>query len=226
MPAEKAPDCAPNQPAAPEQVGPGLVCVKAFRRDSWAERLKDFMRPRGRARSAWVAHRLYKVTAVPAPRPIALLEAGTLGGRPDYLITEAVENEGDLFAFVTGNEPGREERTALGRAVAGLLTHMADAEVYHPDTKPTNFLVSRADGGFSLHLVDLDRSRYRVRYGLRLWARCLMKLNAGLPDSITLLDRMRCLRACGRGRWGARERLGLARRVLELSRRRRAKGPR
>ena len=232
VPADTVPDCARNQPASAEQLGPGRLCVKAFRRDARLERLKDLMRPRSRARAAWVAHHLFAVTSIPAPRPIALLEApGKLRGAPDYLITEAVENAGDLFHFIRDHKLSRQERADLGRATAALLVSMADQGVYHPDTKPTNFLVSRHDGRLRLHLVDLDRVRRGGQWGRWRWARCLMRLNTGLPDKVTVLDRMRCLRRCDRsvqsggGRWSAAERLELARRVRALSAERRAKGP-
>jgi hypothetical protein len=100
---------------------------------------------------------------------------------------------------------------------------MAEEEVYHPDTKPTNFLV-RLDGeGCRLWLVDLDRAKLNTRFGRKRWIKCLARLNAGLPARITLLDRMRCLRKCDRGRWGAEERLRIARDVYEMSLKRRPK---
>lgn len=212
------PPCEGGQPARPEERRRGRVCVKAFRRDRWADRLKDVFRPRSRARAAWVAHRLFRAADLPAPAPLALLEArGRLAGRPDYLIVEAVENDGDLHEYVTTHELSPGERTALGRAVAKVLDRLGREEIYHPDTKPTNFLVREREGGYGLWLVDLDRARHGRPLSKRQWAKCLARLDAGLPGRVTLLDRMRCLRRLSKGRWSARERLRMARRVRRMS---------
>ncbi|KPK64956.1 MAG: hypothetical protein AMK73_04380, partial [Planctomycetes bacterium SM23_32] len=80
-----------------------------------------------------------------------------------------------------------------------------------------NVLVRRTDDGFRLYLVDLERTRFDRPLTRDRWVKCLARLNAGLPASVSLLDRMRCLRACGRGRWSARERLSVARDVYALS---------
>lgn len=224
VPCDAVPPCGPNQPVPPQQVTPGRVCVKAFRRDAWIERLKDVLRPRGRARAAWMAHRMFKVAGVPAPRPLALLEARSkLSGRPDYLVVEALENDGDLFAYTATRELSQAQRTALGRAVAALLNRLAEEEIYHPDTKPTNILVREKDGGYRLWLVDLDRACHGRPLGRERWVKMLARVNAGLPSQITLLDRMRVLRRCAQGRWSAQERQEVARRALELSIQRRPK---
>ncbi len=213
-----------NRPAPPGRVGSGRVCVKSFRRPSLPERLKDCLRPRSRARAAWVAARGFHVRGVPAAQPLALLESRhRLSGRPDYLVTECLENDGTLPELLAGPSLDARDRRALGRAIADLFNTLAEREVYHPDTKPTNILVRRAEGGFLLWLVDLDRVRFDAPMGQERWAKCLTRVNADLPDAIGLLDRMRCLRQCGRGRWSAGERRRLARRVAALSIKRRRK---
>jgi tRNA A-37 threonylcarbamoyl transferase component Bud32 len=206
-----------NQPA-PRQVHPGLVCVKAFLPGSLGGRVKDGLRPRGRARAAWVAHRGCHVRGVPAAHPIALLESRPrLAGQGDYLVTEALPHDGTLLEAVVEWDLCADEKRALGRAVAELLRRMAEAGVYHPDTKPTNIVVERGEGGFRLHLVDLDRTRFGVRLRRVHWEKCLMRIDAQMPWHVSVLDRMRCLRRCGEGRWSARERLEVARRVRQMS---------
>jgi hypothetical protein len=207
-----------NRPAPPEQVGPGWVCVKSFRRPSLAERWKDVWRARSRAKVAWIASRGFDVRAIPAARPLALLESRSkLSGRPDYLITEALDNDGSLGALAFRDLPTGSKRRQLGRETARLLNLLAREEVYHPDTKPTNVLVKNVDGELRLWLVDLDRAKFEARLTRSRWVKCLARLNAGLPAQVSLLDRMRCLRECGRGRWDARERLRIARRVYRSS---------
>jgi len=218
-PCEAVPPLDVSRPAGPEEVKPGEVCVKAFRRDSVWGRLKDLLRPRGRARSAWVAAEGFAVRGVPAARPLALLESRSkLSGRPDYLITEALANDGDLGELALGGRlPTGKRRRALGRAIAELLNALEERGVYHPDTKPTNFLVRETDGEFHLRLVDLDRVRFGAPFTWTQWVKLLARLNAGLPADVTVLDRMRCLR---RTRWGEcdrRRRLKLAREVYALS---------
>ncbi|MHC4479648.1 MAG: lipopolysaccharide kinase InaA family protein [Planctomycetota bacterium] len=213
-PCEAVPPFDVSRPAPSRKRGPGRVCVKCFRRDDFIARIKDALRLRRRARWSWTAARGFSVRGIPAARPLALLEQrSTAGGGPDYLIVEALENDGSLGALAAEGLPRGTPRRRLGRRVAQLLDRLATEEVYHPDTKPTNFLARRTDGDFKLWLVDMDRARFDTRFGRGLWIKCLARLNAGLPADITLLDRMRCLRECGRGRWEGRERLEIARRV-------------
>jgi hypothetical protein len=219
---EAVPPFGGGRPARPEQVKPGQVCAKSFRRVSLWEKLKDALRPRSRARAAWIASHGCSVRGVPAARPLALLEARwKWSGQPDYLIMEALENDGTLGELASRG-PSESQRRALAKAVAELLNVMACAEVYHPDSKPNNLLIKETDppyGGFSLWLVDLDRMRFDVPMTRRRWVKCLARLNSGLPAQITLLDRIRCLRECGR--WTAHERHRIARDVYVLSLRRR-----
>jgi len=217
-PCESVPPRTPNQPADPKDVLPGTVCVKAYRRDTLPERLKDWLRPRSRARGAWFAARGFHVRGLPAAQPLALLESRhKLRGEPDYLITEALPAEGGLVEFIRTREPDAEERRCLGRAVADLLLRMDACGVYHPDTKPTNILVTRGDGGLKLNLIDLERVRFGRPMSRKEWIKCLARINAQLPESVSLLERFRWLRRCARGRWNAGERREIARRVHALS---------
>jgi hypothetical protein len=218
LPCEAVPPFDVKRPAPPERLEAGQVCVKAFLRRSLGERIKDALRLRSRARSAWIAARGYHVRGVPAARPLALLESRPrLDARPDYLVVEAPPNDGSLHDLAIAGLPPGERRRRLGEAVADLFARLERAEVYHPDTKPTNLLVKQTDDGPRLYLVDLERTRFDRPFTRTHWVKCLARLNAGLPASVTLLDRMRCLRACSRGRWEARERLEVARDVYALS---------
>jgi len=201
----------------------GTVYVKAFLRRSAGERLKDLVRPNGRARIAWVAHHGLRVRGLPAPAALALLEArNKLSGRPDLLIVRAVEGATDLASLsrpARGGTPALSaaRRRALGLAVAELFRSLAAGRVRHPDMKPSNILV-RWDGQEPrLWLVDLDRMRFGVRWRQRHWVHHLAQCNAGLGGGISLLDRMRCLRRCGAGRWSAGRRLRIARLVMRES---------
>ncbi|MFO7958402.1 MAG: lipopolysaccharide kinase InaA family protein [Candidatus Brocadiia bacterium] len=215
---ESVPPRTLNQPADPEDVLPGTVCVKAFRRDTLPERLKDVLRPRSRARGAWFAARGFHVRGLPAAQPLALLESRhKLRGDPDYLITEELPNEGGLVDFIRSHEPDATERRRLGRAVADLLLSLDRQEVYHPDTKPTNILVHRGEDGLELYLIDLERVRFGRPMSRKEWTKCLARINAQLPQSVSLLERVRCLRRCARGRWDAGERREIAQRVHQLS---------
>ncbi len=211
-----------NQPASAEEVGPGPVCVKAYLRRSRRERLKDCLRLRSRARAAWVGARGLHVRGIPAPLPLALLESRRkLRGSPDYLITRAVPNDGTLDEYVSEHDLDRGERLGLVDALADLLITMAQEKVYHPDTKPGNILVQRNGEEFELYLVDLDRVQFEKKMSRRRWIKSLARVNSGLPEGVSGPDRMRCLRRCAEGRWDRRERLELARRVREMSIRRR-----
>jgi len=211
-----------SRPARPAQLTSGRVCVKSFRRDSLLARCKDALRLSGRARIAWTASHGFSVRRIAAARPLALLESRSkLSALPDYLVMEALHTDGSVAALAAGRLPQGPARRRLGQAVASLLGQLAQEEVYHPDTKPGNLLVKETDGQYKLWLVDLDRAKFATPLTRRRWVKCLTRLNAGLPAQVTVLDRMRCLRECGRGRWSARERLQIARKVQRLSLRRR-----
>jgi len=197
----------------------GPVYVKAFLRRRFGDRVKDLLRWRGRARAAWIAHQGLRVRGLPAARALALLEAtGKLRGQRDYLVTEDVGADGNLHQLSRTRRWSRPERRQLAEAIADLFRLLADRNVRHPDMKPSNILVAGADGGPRLWLVDLDRVRFEAPWRRRHWIHHLSQCNAGLPPSVTVLDRMRCLRRCGLGRWSPAERLDIARAVLRESR--------
>ena len=217
-PCDAVPPFDRSRPAPPELLSPGEVCVKSFRRDPLIERLKDLLRRRSRAKCVWVAARGMRVRGVPAARPLALLESRhKLSGTPDYVVMEALDSDGTLGELASAGTLEPADVRRLGRAAARLLNLLADQEVYHPDTKPNNILVKRTGGEFQLWLVDLDRARFNTTVTRRRWIKCLARLNAGLPGQVGLLDRMRCLRRCSRGRWSRAERLHVARQVYALS---------
>jgi hypothetical protein len=216
--ADRLPPFTRDQPSPSEAARPATVCVKGFLRRSLGERVKDALRLRSRARSAWVASRGFDVRRLPAARPLALLEARSkLSGRPDYLLTEALAEAGDLYEYLRRRSVSQSDRADLTDATADLLNRLAAEAVYHPDTKPTNVLVRRTSAGLRLWLVDLDRIRFDRPWNRRDWIKALARLNAGVPTCITLLDRMRCLRRCTEAGWDSNERMRAAREVYRLS---------
>ncbi|MFW6457067.1 MAG: lipopolysaccharide kinase InaA family protein, partial [Planctomycetota bacterium] len=212
-----------------EEATGGRIFVKAFCRKTITERFKDIIRWRSRARTAWVAHRAFRVRDVPAVPALCVMEAkNTLSGRPDYLITRDPGIMADLEVVAKAQAADHplhddlnlsaEKRRQIAAAVAGLFRRMADSRVRHRDMKPSNILVKEGEeGGFDLWLVDMDRAVVEVDWTRRLWIYHLAQCNAGLDRGIGLLDRMRCLREIGRGRWTAQQRLSIARKVLDLS---------
>ena len=210
------PPADPDRPVPEDELTSGAVCVKSFFPRSVGERLKDAFRWRSRARAAWVALRGAAVRGIPVPRPLALLERGRLSSDRDFLIMEAVNDGQNLEDLVSSPLP-RHERVRLCKTLANLLETLQKENVYHPDMKPTNVLVERNEAGFDLYLIDMGRVRFESEGGRERWIRYLAQLNAGLPGQITLLDRMRFLRECGRGRWNARERREIATAVYEKS---------
>ncbi|MDP6107070.1 MAG: lipopolysaccharide kinase InaA family protein [Candidatus Brocadiia bacterium] len=204
------------------------VCVKAYRHTGLAERFKDFMRPGGRAKAAWVAHRGLAVRGIPTADALALLEArGPFQRGADYLITEALPAVGGLGELSGRRRPAThdrllplppaEERVLIGAAVAALFRSLAEQMVRHPDLKPGNIMLGRPGGEVRLWLVDLDRVRFDHVWQERDWVRHLAQCDAGLARQVSALVRMRCLRVCGRGAWSWRDRLRIARAVRAAS---------
>jgi hypothetical protein len=195
------------------------VCVKAYGKQRKADHVRDMLGLASRARAAWTAHRGLLVRGVPTAEGLALLESTRGGQRPDYVIVEAVQAEGRLDEVAPKLTPGGREVRALARAVAKLFRKLADMKVGHPDTKATNVLVARQGDDWRLWLVDLDGVKFGKKWTMRKWLKSLSQCNMKTPLGLGVIDRMRCLREIGRGRWTAQERLRLARRVLEVSRR-------
>ena len=196
----------------------GMVCVKSFCRPTLADRIKDCLRWRSRAKAAWIAMHGFRVRGLPTAAPLALLEScRRLAGRPDFLVMEALSDASSLHELSLSGLPGGQKRRELGAGIAGLLTSLSAKRVYHPDTKPTNIRLRETDGGFQLWLVDMARVRFDTEITRATWIRYLAHLNAGLPRTVSLLDRMRCLRECSKGRWSPGERKEIARAVYKAS---------
>jgi tRNA A-37 threonylcarbamoyl transferase component Bud32 len=204
------------------------VAVKTFIRKTTKDMLKRAFRIRSRARQEWTAHRAFRVRGIPVPKGLALAETRSkLSREPDYLITEARGNMGDLQTLMLEEQARKDERKQtlltpddhrmLAVTVADVFRLLAEKGVRHRDMKPSNMLLDRTPRGFKIWLVDLGNARYETKWGTEHWIHHLAQCNAGLTTSVTLLDRMRCLRRCGRGRWDSEERLRIARAVLKKS---------
>jgi len=206
-----------QEPAKADAVEPGQVCVKSFWSLPWGERLKDLLRPVSRPRDAWRTLREFQRLDIPSARPLAVLERRKrLSAVPDFLIMENLENTRNLFEFVTSGVSGDMLRR-VGCALARLLRLLGEKEVYHPDLKPENFLVRIDDEQVRLWIIDVARVRFNSKPDKKRWIRYLSQLNSGLPDEVSLLNRMRFLRECGRKRWSNPERIEIARAALEKS---------
>ena len=216
-PSDAVPRLGATAPTGSGQMRPGRVCVKSFWSLPWGERLKDLLRPISRPRDAWRTLREFQRLGIPSARPLAVLERRKrLAPMPDFLIMENLERTRNLFEFVTG--PGSDDTIGkVGRALAELLRLLGEKEVYHPDLKPENFLVRIDDGEVRLWIIDVARVSFNSKPDEKRWIRYLAQLNSGLPDEVSLLDRMRFLRECGRGQWSDAERLEIARAALDKS---------
>jgi tRNA A-37 threonylcarbamoyl transferase component Bud32 len=218
VPCDSVPRVEAHRPCPPEERTPDTVCVKSFNAPTFLKRLKDRLRPRSRALKAWIALHGFSVRELPAPLPIAVLERRSkLTSGNDYLVMEGKPNAANLLDVVHGGV-GAATRRELARQVADALVRLDDAETYHPDLKPGNFLVWHEDGRLRVCLVDMSRVKFESPGGRRRWVRWLNQLNRQMPPSVTTLDRLRCLRACNTGEWSRREETEIAREVMEKTR--------
>ncbi len=215
---QSIPRLSAHRPCPPEERGPGEVCVKAFRAWNLWKRIKDCLRPRGRAVRAWMALQGFAVRGLPAPRPLAVLERRhPLTAQRDYLVMEVL-GDGATLKDVVCQSPAADVRRELARRVAEMLVRLHRAEVYHPDLKPSNFLVWREEGRLRVGIADMSRVSFESPGGRARWVRGLYQLNRQMPPEITLLDRLRCLRVCNTGRWSREEESRIAREVLRKTR--------
>ncbi len=195
----------------------GRVCVKSFWSIPWKERIKDTFRPVGKAAKAWHTLRRFQRLGIPSARPLAVLQRhNPLSAVPNFLIMENLAHTCNLYEFVTKGVSG-ESLARVGRAVARLIGLLCERRIYHPDLKPENFLVRIDEDKVRVWIIDMAGVKFHTHCDEKRWVRYLAQLNSGLPDQVRLLDRMRFLRECGRGRWDARTRERIARRALEKS---------
>ncbi len=195
--------------------GPQTVAVKLFRNQSRRARRRQG-RDDSKAARSWRAARTLEAAGIRTPRPLAWIEATTIGGPSLYvseLLTDFVESRYYFRAIAAGEE--REQfpeidRAAFFSAVGGLFAKVHQAGLWHRDLSIGNVLI---EGGAlppeRLALIDLDRGRLgpvsRLR---RLRDLCRLPILAGG-------DRQRFWRAYWGGDISLDSPSGLVYRVLQ-----------
>jgi tRNA A-37 threonylcarbamoyl transferase component Bud32 len=198
------------------------VIIKQPRPRNWLKRAALWLGHSRNERTWRIANKLIH-RDLPTAHPLALIERRSAGlFRTDsILITEAVDNAGDLEAFLSVTVaalPAERQRVVKDRLLRNLIRLIRDFHARgftHRDFKASNLLVCPPPGGDVLDdprlvLIDTDgifHSRMRATCGppvpvrrSPMW-RAVARLSASLAHvrSVTMTDRARLVRGLLRG---------------------------
>lgn len=178
------------------------VIIKRFDLPTNWARWKYWKRP-SRARRAWAAGQLMRLSGLPTPEPLGYVEIRR-GHLPitSYAVARfaAGAQSGFRWARRTYRRLDEADRAAARREILTLLRDLYAQGIYHGDTKLTNLLVEmRPDGtGRAWQWTDLECVSAGVRLTRRRLLRNLIQLNGSLRHWVSREDRQAFLAALAR----------------------------
>jgi len=203
------------------RLGGQSYCVKEYRRSSFLDRIKDWLRGR-RDHRAWRAAGYLAARDIPTPQPVALAKDKAAG----YLVTRFVEGAVPLNRLLKerfGGPPSGLDlaaKRAMVRQLGRWLRRVHDLGVYHDDWSPKNILAIQSGQEWVFYVLDLESMSPRKRLSYRRRVKNLGQIS-DVPFGVTRTDRMRFLiayaqedRGLTRGRF-PRDVLAVARRREE-----------
>ncbi len=130
---------------------------------------------------------------VPTPEILAVGSAAVLGpARTHAIVSRELQGAINLFE-VAGGMPTRRRRRDLLLECSDLLRRMHDAGFLHADLNVSNLVLERRGKTEVLHVVDLDRGRFRgvvsPRHRLRTLARLLRSYEKWIAARLRLSRR-------------------------------------
>jgi hypothetical protein len=100
-------------------------------------------------------------SGIPTPTVLAVGSARVFGPLcAQAIVTRELEGAQNLYEVAEG-APGRDRRRQILLLCAGLLRRLHDAGYLHADLNVGNLVLERGAAGETLHVVDLDRGRFR-----------------------------------------------------------------
>ena len=99
---------------------------------------------------------------VPTPAILAVGSARAFGLFCEHaIVTRQLEGARNLYELA-GGAPEHNRRRDILRLCADLLRRLHDAGFLHADLNVSNLVMERGPAGETLHVVDLDRGRFRL----------------------------------------------------------------
>jgi hypothetical protein len=140
-----------------------LVAVRHSMRGGWmAKFMKDTFLPPTRAFRELISTIRLRLLGIPTPEVLAIVTypVNVLLRRVDVM-TRFIEGGVDLAAIFSDTRNDAQRRPILD-AVAALLGKMTAAGVQHQDLNLKNILITAEEGGYTAHLLDVDRVHFHV----------------------------------------------------------------
>ena len=130
---------------------------------------------------------------IPTPAVLAVGSARAFGlFREQAIVTRQLEGARNLYELA-GGAPPHDRRRDILRLCADLLRQLHDAGFLHGDLNVSNLVMERGPSGETLHVVDLDRGRFRLvvtpRERLANLARLLRSYEKWIAGSLRLSPR-------------------------------------
>jgi tRNA A-37 threonylcarbamoyl transferase component Bud32 len=200
--------------------GKNKVCVKQYCYPRFWDRFKDYFRPSKGLRS-WVAGNGLLTRGIPNVKPLALIERRDgLGLKESLLIVEAIDTGIELDRYILkGYEDFMEKRVFI-KVFARWLSNFHKMGLYHRDMKTCNILVSRSEGNWNFHLLDLEDVLLDKPVDEGRLHKNLLQLNTSTPKIINRIDRFRFYREYLGQNSIVKNEKSFLRRLIEESRRR------
>jgi tRNA A-37 threonylcarbamoyl transferase component Bud32 len=166
----------------------GEVCVKAYERPSFPEKIRALWRM-SRGHRSWRAARGLSVRGFSVPGAIALLVRRSFFLPTSiFLVTDSIRRRGarELDRFILEAQDDRVLLTETVKAAACLLGSMHRKGIYHRDLKATNIAArtSGAEGDIELLLLDLDAVTFGERVSVLSMIKNLSQLHLSIPPVI------------------------------------------
>jgi len=170
------------------------IIVKEFRPVSFWSRFKELFR-HSKGMKAWVNGNGLIVRGVATLKPLALIEERSRWGlTKSFFLMEALEKGQELDRYLSNGFQDVLKKRVFIKAFAQWVAQLHKMNIYHRDMKACNILVSKNEGSWNFHLLDLEDIRLDKRVNAKELFKNFLQLNTSIPQTITHTDRLRFLK--------------------------------
>ncbi len=160
------------------------LCVKEYRRRTWAKR---HIIPTSEAKRAWIAGRGLEVRRIETPDTVAWVR----GRGREFLITRFTKGQRlhkyleSICSNLSPRKAARQQRV-VATELAAFVKKIHDTGIRHRDLSEKNIIVEERNGRRVYLLIDCDTVTFKTRLGRKDRVRNLIQLGH-MPDDINVL---------------------------------------
>ncbi|MGB9628828.1 MAG: lipopolysaccharide kinase InaA family protein, partial [Thermodesulfobacteriota bacterium] len=170
------------------------VILKEFRPVSFWSRFKELFRY-SKAMKAWVNGNGLIVRGMATLKPLGVAEErGSLGLRQSFFLMEALGEGQELDRYLFNEFQNILGKRLFVKTFARWVAHLHKMSIYHRDMKACNILVSKNEGSWNFHLLDLEDVRLDRKVKEKELFKNFLQLNTSIPRTVTKTDRLRFLK--------------------------------